>query len=119
MASTNYDYEDQSLGYARLVGRAWADPDFAAQLKANPRAVLAGMGIEIAGTQKIVVKQNDKNNVYFALDAQPANQLAQIEIQKAAAFACFGTVGTLGTAGSACGCVGTAASFGTAGSWQL
>lgn len=112
-------YDDQARIYSQVIGRVWADSEYAENLQKNPRAALAEMGLEFSSDLNIVVKQNDATNLYFALDAQPANAAAQIEIEKAAEFSCFGSVGSLGTAGTACGTLGSAACFGTVGCWDI
>ena len=43
---------------ATIVARAWTDPDFRARLKANGRAGLAEMGIEIGQIAEITVVEN-------------------------------------------------------------
>lgn len=115
---SNLSYQDQSRIYSQLVGRVWADADYAERLKTNPRQALAEIGLEMTNTETIVVKINDASNVYLALDAAPRSSAAQMEIEANAAFSCFGTVGTAGTAGTVGGTLGSAACIGTAGSWN-
>ena len=43
---------------AKLVARAWIDPDFKARLLADPKAAAAELGIEVAGAAKLVVVEN-------------------------------------------------------------
>ncbi len=43
---------------AKLVARAWVDPDFKARLLADPKAAAAELGIEVAGATKLVVVEN-------------------------------------------------------------
>ncbi|MEM0995959.1 MAG: hypothetical protein AAGN35_02720 [Bacteroidota bacterium] len=116
---SKYSHEDQTKIYSQLIGRVWADREYEELLKSNPRAALAQMGLEFPADREIVVKQNDSQNVYFALDAQPVSAAARLEVEQAAEFSCFGTVGTLGTAGTACGTLGSAASFGTVGCYDI
>lgn len=111
---------EQSLLYARIVARTWADADFKNRLIANPAQVLSNdFGIEIPQGMQIVARVNTHDKVYVALDGVPRNDVARAEVERLSASSTFGSAGTFGTAGSLCGCFATVASLGTAGSWEL
>ena len=57
----------------RLSPLSWAsrDPVFTERLKANPKAALRGMGLEVADAMSVEIVQNTMTRVYLLLPARP------------------------------------------------
>jgi hypothetical protein len=111
---------EQTLLYARIVARSWADEGFKNRLLSNPGDVLSKeYGLQIPSGMQIVARENTDVKVYVALDAKPHSDVARAEVDRLSASSTFGSAGSLGTAGTACGCFGTVACLGTAGSWDI
>ena len=52
--------------YVSVVGRAWTEPGFIAQLKSNPEDVLnTGWGVQLPVEGKVSILTEDEENVYF------------------------------------------------------
>ena len=52
--------------YVSVVGRAWTEPGFIAQLKSNPEDVLnTGWGVQLPVGGKVSILTEDEENVYF------------------------------------------------------
>ena len=52
---------------ARLVARAWVDPDFKARLLADPVAASAELGIEVGGVNELMVLENTEQVRYLVV----------------------------------------------------
>lgn len=46
---------------ARVVARAWADPDFKARLLSDPKAAVSEMGIELGGYAELQIVENTES----------------------------------------------------------
>ena len=58
--------------YAKVVAKAWSDPDYKAQLLSNPRTALAEVGFEVPADFEISVIENSPKKKYMVLPVQPA-----------------------------------------------
>jgi hypothetical protein len=68
--------------HARVVAKAWADPEFKERLLARPREVLVEHGFDVpVGTEVAVVESNEGtvstigDVIYFTLPEEPADGL--------------------------------------------
>jgi hypothetical protein len=71
---------------AKVVGRAWSDPAFKAQLLADPNATLAAMGAPVPPGVAVKVVENTDQLVHLVLPPRPADTELPFEtLQKVAA----------------------------------
>lgn len=60
--------------YAKVVERAWNDPDFKAKLLSDPASVLAEVGIELPARKNFKVVENTADTVHLVLPSDPAEE---------------------------------------------
>ena len=72
---------------ARIVSRAWSDPEFMGRLAAEPEAVLADAGIPVRDDLEIRVVEDGEKVRHFVLPAPPtdAAELSDEALQDVAA----------------------------------
>jgi len=82
------EQKDQRKQWSKIVARAWADENFKARLKAEPRAVLAEAGIELDDDMKYTVVEELEKQVVLVLPHKPApgNSGESGEMRRAAWF---------------------------------
>jgi len=56
----------------RLVELAWTDPAFAELLRTDPRQALARIGVEVAPSVRIDVRQQRRDTLYFVIPPSAA-----------------------------------------------
>jgi hypothetical protein len=56
---------------AKVIAKAWADPDYKKRLMKNPKAVLAEAGIELRPGYRVVIQEGEPNTWHFILPAKP------------------------------------------------
>ncbi len=60
--------------YAKVVTKAWSDPEYKARLKADPKATLAEAGVDVKEDIEIVVHENTDTTIHVVLPASPAGE---------------------------------------------
>jgi hypothetical protein len=65
------DREEPSVIYARLVKRAWSDPDFKAKLLADPASVLDAAGFTMPAGVTVKVVEDTDHQVHLVLPPPP------------------------------------------------
>ena len=80
------EQKDQRKQWSKIVARAWADENFKARLKAEPRTVLAEAGIELDDDMKYTVVEELEKQVVLVLPHKPApgNNVESGEMRRAA-----------------------------------
>jgi hypothetical protein len=59
---------------AELAGKAWRDPEFMAQLKSNPKAVIAQeYGLQIPDSVELKVIEETPNTIYLRIPPNPSD----------------------------------------------
>ena len=102
----------------RLVEKAWKDPEFRAQVLANPKGLLEQhLGQKLPEQLKIYVHEEDRQTLHFSIPPAPASvgELSDDELEKVAGgtelwivIATMGIASAVGTAvGSAAGVMKT------------
>ena len=69
MVGPNKDIE---AARARMVTRAWRDPDFKKRLAADPKAVLAEAGIKLPAGVTVSLVEDSDTHLHLVLPARPA-----------------------------------------------
>lgn len=74
--------ETDDAKFRRVIEKAWAEPAFRKQLKADPANVLKKEGIEPPSGVKIEVIESTPKKRYFVLPPPPDVKLSAEDIQK-------------------------------------
>jgi hypothetical protein len=104
--------------WAKIVGQAWASPEFKGRLIQDPAAVLREHGVDVPAEVRLTIDEEPLSRLF-------AEKLGRVPFAQAAGAGTIATLqggGTAGTAasiasfGSVCGTAGTFGCVGTAGS---
>jgi len=93
--------------YAKVVAKAWADPEFAQLLRANPVEVLRSEGIDVPEQTRVVpteadLSRNDQDTSYFLLPPKPTSLEAENSIESL--LQAFDRMAPMATTHSCCCC---------------
>jgi hypothetical protein len=69
----------QQRALGRVIARAWSDPLFKEQLKANPKDILNTMGMDVPEGLEIEVVENSPSKIYLTLPAVTLPELIDDE----------------------------------------
>lgn len=72
---------DEWTRYQKLIGKAWANSSYRERLKANPAAVLAEEGIEVAPNTKIVVVEDTGSKVHMVIPTHPTGTEGEVSME--------------------------------------
>jgi hypothetical protein len=61
-----------NAAYAKVVARAWSDPEFKARLLVNPAAVLAEAGIKPPPGKNLRIVEDTDSETHLILPSRPA-----------------------------------------------
>ena len=64
--------EAADKSYAKVVARAWSDPEYKARLQSDPHGALREMGMDPGANVTIKVMENTADTVYLVLPRKPA-----------------------------------------------
>ncbi len=80
------EQNDQRKQWSKIVARAWADENFKARLKAEPRIVLAEAGIRLDDDMNYTVVEELEKQIVLVLPHKPAtgNNVENGEMRRAA-----------------------------------
>jgi hypothetical protein len=71
--------------YAKVVTKAWSDPEYKARLKAEPNATLAEAGVDVPEGVEIQVLEDTDTTMHLVLPASPAGEtLSEEELDQIA-----------------------------------
>ncbi len=77
--------------YAKVVAKAWSDPEYKARLKADPKAVLAEAGVDVKKGIEIKVHEDTDTTKHVVLPASPAEEtLSEQDLEQVAGGASSG-----------------------------
>ena len=78
--------QDNAQATARIVSRAWSDPEFKARLISDPGAVFAEAGIPVPEGAELRVVEDGNEVRHFVVPAPPADasELSDKELEKVA-----------------------------------
>ncbi len=71
---------------AQVIARAWADPAFKTQLLSDPKAAIAGYGIDLPAGWNLKIVENTADTIHMVLPATPsqAANLSDADLQNLA-----------------------------------
>ncbi len=71
---------------AQVIARAWSDPAFKAQLLSDPKAAIAGYGIDLPAGLNLKIAENTADTIHIVLPATPsqAAELSDEDLQNLA-----------------------------------
>ena len=71
---------------AQVIARAWSDPDFKAQLLNDPKAAIAGYGIDLPEGVNLKIVENTADTIHIVLPAVPSqvSELSDEDLQNLA-----------------------------------
>ncbi len=75
--------------YAKVIAKAWSDPQFKAQLLKNPEKVLKEQGIMLPPGKKVEVCESNETTLYFVIPQKPQGALSEKELESIAGGACM------------------------------
>ena len=70
--------------HAKIVAKAWGDPEFKACLLADPHSALGEMGMHVPEGLKVVVVENTANTEYVVLPTRPEGELSDEDLDNVA-----------------------------------
>lgn len=74
--------ETDDAKFRRVIEKAWSDPDFRKQLKADPANALKREGIEPPSDTEIEVIESTSKKRYFVLPPTPDSKLSAEEVKE-------------------------------------
>lgn len=74
------DRENLNKETARLIAKAWSDPEFKAGLLANPAETLQAEGIEVPTGATVTALENTKEQLIVVIPAKP-DELSDEQLQ--------------------------------------
>ena len=90
--------EEQRKQYGQLIAKAWTDEDFKARLKADPKAALKEVGMDVPEGVEIEVVESTQEKAYLVIPPKPVGELSDEDLDKVAGgelFCCCMMVGEL------------------------
>ena len=78
--------EEQDKRYGQLIAKAWADEEFKAKLKADPKAAMAEVGMDLAEGVEIEVVESTPEKAYLVIPPkpEPVGELSDEDLEKVA-----------------------------------
>ncbi len=78
--------EEQDKRYGQLIAKAWADEEFKAKLKADPKAAMAEVGMDLAEGVDIEVVESTPEKAYLVIPPKPeaVGELSDEDLEKVA-----------------------------------
>jgi hypothetical protein len=73
--------------WAKIIAKAWRDPNFKKKFLDNPNEVFKAEGIKIPSGKQIIVKECTKDTLYLTLPQKPPGELAEEQLKEIAAGA--------------------------------
>lgn len=70
--------------YAKVVMKAWKDPQFKEKLLKNPIEALMSQGIEIPKDVQVTVLENTDKQFYFVIPKEPEQELSEKQLESIA-----------------------------------
>jgi hypothetical protein len=102
----------EDLLWNQIVARAWSDEGFMNQLRSDPRAVLAGHGLEVPQSTEVKVVEGPEARVvddtdsvrHFILPVSPPDELKEEDLVGAGVAWYCAACGRCGACGCRCRC---------------
>jgi hypothetical protein len=78
MAITN------STAMAKIIAKAWTDPEYKKRLLKDPAKIVKAEGIKVPKGSKVVIHQNSKKEMHLVLPQRPDGILDEDELNQRA-----------------------------------
>ena len=80
------DKTESRKPFAKIIAKAWRDPDYKAKLLTDPHAALAEVGVEVPPGTTLKVIENTADTQHLVLPVAPGNagELSIEELEKVA-----------------------------------
>lgn len=75
---------ENAKNMARVVAKAWTDPEYKKRLLTNPAKVLKAEGVKTPKGAKVHLHENTAKEVHIVLPKRPAEPLAEDELNQRA-----------------------------------
>lgn len=83
------DHAANQRNHAKLLAKAWTDPDFRKRLLADPNGVVGQMGLKVPAGKKLHIIENTDTDVYMVIPKAPAGiELSDEALDQAVGGAC-------------------------------
>ena len=77
--------EEQGNPYGQLIAKAWTDEEFKARLKADPKAAMKEVGIDIPGNHTVHVHEAAPDEHHLVIPPKPGpDELSDEDLDKVA-----------------------------------
>jgi len=76
--------EEQGKQYGQLIAKAWTDEAFKARLKADPKAAMKEVGMDVPAGVEIEVVESTQEKAYLVIPPQPVGELSDEDLDKVA-----------------------------------
>jgi hypothetical protein len=74
--------------WAKIVAKAWSDPNFKKKLLQDPKATLRAEGIEIPKEKKVIINESTKETLFLTIPEKPEGELSEQQLHSIAAGDC-------------------------------
>ena len=85
---TDDNRQNRAMAWARIVARAWREPDFKAKLMADPLMTLEAAGTALPAGVTVTVVEDAATLVHVVLPPKPVGALSDEALEKAAGGTC-------------------------------
>ena len=76
--------EEQSNPYGQLIAKAWTDQEFKARLKADPKAAMKEVGMDVPEGVDIEVVESTQEKAHLVIPSKPVGELSDEDLDKVA-----------------------------------
>ena len=76
--------EERKKQYGQLIAKAWTDEEFKARLKADPKAGLKEVGIDVPEGHAVHVHEAASDEHHLVIPPKPAGELSDEDLDKMA-----------------------------------
>ena len=76
--------EEQGNPYGQLIAKAWTDEAFKARLKADPKAAMKEVGMDVPEGVEIEVVESTQEKAYLVIPPKPVGELSDEDLDQVA-----------------------------------
>jgi len=76
--------------WAKVMAKAWSNPEFKERLLKDPKGVLESHGIEIPAGTQVEISENTSDRIHLSLPEKPSGELSEKALMDlSAGFCCY------------------------------